>query len=103
MSALVARKPLVVQRQEELVREWRAAAGVSDAPKAAACEDCGRVTVVEYEHCHKTRRFRGWVCQPCNRRRDAEAARRRCPVEKIAPRQINRIRHFLHANPVIGG
>lgn len=40
--------------------------------RPSACEICekvprGRVTVLGLDHCHETRRFRGWLCDKCNR------------------------------------
>ena len=35
-------------------------------PKADACEICGSISKIVYEHDHKTGRFRGWACAKCN-------------------------------------
>lgn len=31
------------------------------------CELCGRLGSIQFDHDHKTGRFRGWLCSPCNR------------------------------------
>lgn len=31
------------------------------------CECCSRVAVLCLDHCHKTGKFRGWICGSCNR------------------------------------
>jgi hypothetical protein len=37
-------------------------------PEPAACEACGkkRATALCLDHCHKTDKFRGWLCSKCN-------------------------------------
>ena len=35
-------------------------------PKPSACEACGAVGPVHYEHDHRSGRFRGWLCIRCN-------------------------------------
>ena len=34
--------------------------------KKKPCELCGGTTNVAYDHCHKTGKFRGWLCMKCN-------------------------------------
>jgi hypothetical protein len=35
-------------------------------PRPDDCELCGRVGPVCFDHCHKTGKFRGWLCRGCN-------------------------------------
>jgi hypothetical protein len=36
-------------------------------PKPQSCEFCGRVVVtLRLDHCHKTGKFRAWLCNKCN-------------------------------------
>jgi hypothetical protein len=38
-------------------------------PCPEACENCGRVQTeraLALDHCHETKRFRGWLCVKCN-------------------------------------
>jgi len=35
-------------------------------PKPETCEICGGIGKICFDHCHKTGRFRGWICSPCN-------------------------------------
>jgi hypothetical protein len=39
------------------------------APYGTPCDICSTVPKngVVFDHCHKTNRFRGWLCDPCNR------------------------------------
>lgn len=30
------------------------------------CEICGRSDRICFDHCHKTGKFRGWICRSCN-------------------------------------
>ena len=34
--------------------------------KPKNCELCGRVGKIVFDHCHKTGKFRGWICYKCN-------------------------------------
>jgi transposase-like protein len=37
------------------------------APVGTKCELCGTTDKIVFDHDHKTERFRGWLCDPCNR------------------------------------
>lgn len=45
-----------------LMRE--AAAG---RPKPETCELCDKMGKIVYDHCHDSEKFRGWLCDHCNR------------------------------------
>ena len=34
--------------------------------KPTICDICGNAAKLSFDHCHKTGRFRGWLCQNCN-------------------------------------
>jgi len=34
--------------------------------KPEQCELCGSIGVICFDHCHKTGKFRGWICRRCN-------------------------------------
>ena len=34
--------------------------------KTGPCEICHNVCRLEFDHCHKSRFFRGWLCRRCN-------------------------------------
>tara|TARA_R110002020_G_scaffold90629_4_gene220767 strand:- start:584 stop:988 length:405 start_codon:yes stop_codon:yes gene_type:complete len=36
-------------------------------PPADSCACCGEYTQTKLDHCHKTKKFRGWLCDFCNR------------------------------------
>ena len=36
-------------------------------PSDGKCQCCGEVRRLVADHCHKTGRWRGWICQWCNR------------------------------------
>lgn len=31
------------------------------------CEICSVIKPLVWDHCHKSGKFRGWICQPCNK------------------------------------
>lgn len=35
-------------------------------PKPEQCEICGAMGDICLDHCHKTNKFRGWICRRCN-------------------------------------
>jgi len=34
--------------------------------KPNRCEVCGSTKKISFDHCHKAKKFRGWVCHNCN-------------------------------------
>ena len=37
-------------------------------PKSLSCEICSEInTRIVFDHCHKTGKFRGWICDRCNK------------------------------------
>jgi Recombination endonuclease VII len=34
--------------------------------KPSVCEICGDNSKIHFDHCHQTKRFRGWLCRGCN-------------------------------------
>lgn len=38
-------------------------------PRPTVCEipGCGRTDEIHFDHDHKTKKFRGWICQGCNK------------------------------------
>lgn len=49
-------------------REYKERVRIKKAgrPKSSACESCGSVMPLHYDHCHRTNAFRGWLCHNCN-------------------------------------
>ena len=39
---------------------------VAGRKKPESCEICGAFGKIEYDHCHQTGKFRGWICHRCN-------------------------------------
>jgi hypothetical protein len=37
-----------------------------DGLAAACCEVCSQRCKTVWDHCHRTGKFRGWLCSPCN-------------------------------------
>jgi transposase-like protein len=37
------------------------------APVGTKCELCGSTDKIVFDHDHETEKFRGWLCDPCNR------------------------------------
>lgn len=56
-DSLIARNAKNRRNQKELK---------AGRPRPAACEACGRVGPVCFDHCHKSKKFRGWLCAKCN-------------------------------------
>jgi hypothetical protein len=46
-------------------RAWREQ--LATRPRPTACEICGTVGRVVFDHCHTSGKFRGWICTSCNR------------------------------------
>ena len=36
-------------------------------PRPANCELCAEAAFTKFDHCHMTGKFRGWLCDRCNR------------------------------------
>jgi hypothetical protein len=58
-------------RHREMSRRgWRKLAGLPDPsrPCPERCECCGKQSsrTLHLDHCHKTGKFRGWLCSECN-------------------------------------
>jgi hypothetical protein len=62
------------QYRQHKVAQTRLAVSVLRAVQAGtlvkpeACEHCGKVGEVVYDHDHTTGEFRAWLCRSCNRR-----------------------------------
>ena len=61
--------PLYLTRR----RQWWRAQGIPEPtrPEPATCECCGkpqtaRLRGLSADHCHESKRFRGWLCNNCN-------------------------------------
>ena len=50
----------------ELQKE-RAVLKAIHGPPASECACCGKQDKTKLDHCHKTKKFRGWLCDFCNR------------------------------------
>jgi hypothetical protein len=35
-------------------------------PRPDRCEICNQLAVTQFDHCHVTQKFRGWLCRRCN-------------------------------------
>jgi hypothetical protein len=60
------RAELIAYQQNRRRKKQEELAG---RPRPSACEVCGRPTGVKeiaFDHCHRTGRFRGWLCGGCN-------------------------------------
>ena len=41
--------------------------GIKRPPIGTPCDCCGKTTKkLIYDHCHETKKFRGWLCYQCN-------------------------------------
>lgn len=48
------------RREEERI-------ALAGRPRPTVCELCGAEAKTVFDHCHETDRFRGWLCDRCNR------------------------------------
>lgn len=39
----------------------------ANRPRPVACEICAVLGPVQYDHCHDSGKFRGWLCGKCNK------------------------------------
>lgn len=39
---------------------------IAGRKKPLDCEICGAISVIHFDHNHKTGEFRGWICRRCN-------------------------------------
>lgn len=55
-------------RSRELHRNWRVRKREKSAgsSKSTKCEICHCVGIIVFDHDHKTKLFRGWICDKCN-------------------------------------
>jgi Recombination endonuclease VII len=40
---------------------------IAGRPRPSRCELCGKEARTVFDHCHATDKFRGWLCDRCNR------------------------------------
>ncbi len=57
------------KKHPEILRKWRLKNKERKAgrKKSKICEICWESGVICFDHDHKTGKFRGWICQRCNR------------------------------------
>lgn len=53
-------------KHEHKLKTMRAKAG-RQKPNVCEIPGCGRSDAIHFDHCHKTGKFRGWICQGCNK------------------------------------
>lgn len=59
-------KRLVISRRASAKRK-RLREEEAGRPCPELCELCGEAGEIVFDHCHATDKFRGWICQRCNR------------------------------------
>jgi Recombination endonuclease VII len=40
---------------------------IAGRPRAENCDICLSNVLIVFDHCHKTNKFRGWICDRCNK------------------------------------
>jgi hypothetical protein len=60
------------EQQRERYERWRAKKELqltkeAGRPRPQRCELCGKKTKTVFDHCHRSNKFRGWICDRCNR------------------------------------
>lgn len=48
------------------IRYLRKLENIAGRKKSNQCEICNSTKKICFDHCHKTGRFRGWICKRCN-------------------------------------
>lgn len=50
----------IIKREQRL---W----DIAGRPRATSCEICHVSEITVFDHCHKSGKFRGWICDRCNK------------------------------------
>lgn len=58
-------EPARQRAREDGYRKWRECDNI-EPPHEGECPICERTKLLVYDHCHRTKRFRGWICSDCN-------------------------------------
>jgi hypothetical protein len=62
-------KPELFKKRQCVARfkyRKKALEAVAGRPRPELCEVCGNPGQINFDHCHKTLKFRGWICTRCN-------------------------------------
>jgi hypothetical protein len=59
-------KVKAIARKGYQARALKEAIAVSGRPKPTVCDLCGQGGKICFDHCHSTKKFRGWLCNHCN-------------------------------------
>lgn len=54
-------------RAKALAWTHRRREALAGRPRPEKCEICGKDGRIVFDHCHERQRFRGWLCNRCNR------------------------------------
>lgn len=53
--------------RREAIKHAKSLGKPCKAPEGTLCEMCEATDKIVFDHCHDTKVFRGWLCDPCNR------------------------------------
>jgi Recombination endonuclease VII len=67
-AARLKRKLSGYKKEKEYIKTRREEKYLKEAgrPRPEICDVCQRKCRIVFDHCHKTGKFRGWLCNPCN-------------------------------------
>lgn len=70
--AQAARRKQDPEKQRIRYENWRARKEAilwekAGRPRAESCEVCSKMGLTVFDHCHVTEKFRGWLCDRCNK------------------------------------
>src|SRR5262245_13626375 len=54
-------------RENMQLTRWVKKSSPPTRPKPETCEICNTKSQIVFDHCHASKKFRGWLCNPCNR------------------------------------
>jgi hypothetical protein len=71
---------------EYLIRKEAKRWEIAGRPRADICDICHSKELIVFDHCHKRNKFRGWICDRCNKT---------LGLVKDCPRMLKKLSDYL--------